>query len=130
MAWLSLGMETDCLHAEALADALLEQGALSVSIEDADAGTPDENPQFGEPGSLTRPGWERSRVVALATADTDAARLIAACAEQAGLAAAPAFTQELIAEQDWVRVTQSQFEPIRVSDRLWIVCLLYTSRCV
>jgi ribosomal protein L11 methyltransferase len=121
MAWLSLGMETDCLHAEALADALLEQGALSVSIEDADAGTPDENPQFGEPGSLTRPGWERSRVVALATADTDAARLIAACAEQAGLAAAPAFTQELIAEQDWVRVTQSQFEPIRVSDRLWIV---------
>ncbi len=121
MAWLSLGMETDCLHAEALADALLEQGALSVSIEDADAGTPDENPQFGEPGSLTRPGWERSRVVALATADTDAARLVAACAEQAGLAAAPAFTQELIAEQDWVRVTQSQFEPIRVSDRLWIV---------
>lgn len=121
MGWLSLGMETDCLHAEALADALLEHGALSVSIEDADAGTPNEDPQFGEPGSLTRPGWERSRVVALASADTDAARLIAACAEQAGLAAAPDYTQELVAEQDWVRVTQSQFEPIRVSERLWIV---------
>jgi len=121
MAWLSLGMETDCLHAEALADALLEHGALAVSIEDADAGTPNESPQFGEPGSLTRPGWDRSRVVALTAANTDAARLIAACAEQVGLATSPPYTQEAVAEQDWVRVTQAQFEPIRVSARLWIV---------
>ena len=121
MAWLSLGMETDCLHAEALADALLEHGALAVSIEDADAGTPNESPQFGEPGSLTRPGWARSRVVALTAANTDAARLIAACAKQAGLATSPPYTQEAVAEQDWVRVTQAQFEPIRVSARLWIV---------
>lgn len=121
MAWLSLGMETDCLHAEALADALLEHGALAVSIEDADAGTPNESPQFGEPGSLTRPGWDRSRVVALTAANTDAARLIATCAEQAGLATSPPYTQEAVAEQDWVRVTQAQFEPIRVSTRLWIV---------
>ncbi len=121
MAWLSLGMETDCLHAEALADALLEHGALAVSIEDADAGTPNESPQFGEPGSLTRPGWDRSRVVALTAANTDAARLIAACAKQAGLATSPPYTQEAVAEQDWVRVTQAQFEPIRVSTRLWIV---------
>jgi len=121
MAWLSLGMETDCLHAEALADALLEHGALAVSIEDADAGTPNESPQFGEPGSLTRPGWDRSRVVALTAANTDAARLIAACAKQAGLATSPPYTQEAVAEQDWVRVTQAQFEPIRVSARLWIV---------
>ena len=121
MAWLSLGMETDCLHAEALADALLEHGALAVSIEDADAGTPNESPQFGEPGSPTRPGWDRSRVVALTAANTDAARLIAACAEDAGLATSPPYTQEVVAEQDWVRVTQAQFEPIRVSARLWIV---------
>ena len=121
MAWISLGMETDCLHAEALADALLEHGALAVSIEDADAGTPNESPQFGEPGSLTRPGWDRSRVVALTAANTDAARLIAACAEQVGLATSPPYTQEAVAEQDWVRVTQAQFEPIRVSARLWIV---------
>lgn len=121
MAWLSLGMETDCLHAEALADALLEHGALAVSIEDADAGTPNESPQFGEPGSLTRPGWDRSRVVALTAANTDAARLIAACAKQAGLATSPPYTQEAVAEQDWVRVTQAQFEPIRVSASLWIV---------
>ncbi len=65
MAWLSLCIETDCHHADALADALLESGALSASIEDADAGTERETPQFGEPGSITTPGWERSRVVAL-----------------------------------------------------------------
>ena len=121
MAWLSLSIQTDCLHAEALADALLEEGALAASIEDADAGTVDETPQFGEPGSMTRPGWERSRVVALLKPDTDSTRLVSLCAARAGLDQAPAFAEEEIAEQDWVQVTQAQFEPIRVSERLWIV---------
>ncbi|WP_291989825.1 50S ribosomal protein L11 methyltransferase [Candidatus Accumulibacter sp. ACC007] len=121
MAWLSLSIQTDCLHAEALADALLEEGALAASIEDADAGTADETPQFGEPGSMTRPGWERSRVVALLKPDTDSALLVSLCAARAGLDEAPAFAEEEIAEQDWVQVTQAQFEPIRVSERLWIV---------
>ena len=121
MSWLSISIETDCRHAEALADALLEAGALSASIEDADAGTPNETPQFGEPGSLTTPGWERSRVVALLDSGTDASALLALCAPNAGFAASPAFTQEYVAEQNWVQLTQSQFDPIRVSGRLWIV---------
>jgi ribosomal protein L11 methyltransferase len=121
MPWLSVSIETDCSHAEALADALLEAGALSASIEDADAGTPAETPQFGEPGSITTPGWERSRVIALLEAGTDASELIAACATSAGLSETPAYTEEEIAEQNWVQLTQSQFEPIRVSERLWIV---------
>jgi ribosomal protein L11 methyltransferase len=121
MAWLSVSIASDCAHAEALADALLTAGALSVSIEDADAGTALETPQFGEPGSLTTPGWERSRVVALLESGTDAGPLIAACTLAAGLAETPAYTQEEIAEQDWVQLTQSQFDPIRVSARLWIV---------
>ena len=121
MAWLSVSIETDCSHAEALADALLDAGALSASIEDADAGTPEETPQFGEPGSITTPGWTRSRVVALLDADADAEALITTCAVNAGLVEPPAYTTEEIAEQNWVQLTQSQFEPIRVSDRLWIV---------
>jgi ribosomal protein L11 methyltransferase len=121
MHWLSISIETDCQHAEALADALLEAGALSASIEDADAGTANETPQFGEPGSLTTPGWERSRVIALLDSGTDASALLALCAANAGFAAIPAFTQEVVAEQNWVQLTQSQFEPIRVSGRLWIV---------
>lgn len=121
MAWLSVSIASDYAHAEALADALLASGALSASIEDADAGTALETPQFGEPGSLTTPGWERSRVVALLEAGTDAGPLIAACALVAGLSEAPAFSEEDVAEQDWVQLTQSQFDPIRVSARLWIV---------
>jgi len=121
MPWLSISIQTDCLHAEALADALLDAGALAVSIEDADAGTSAEQPQFGEPGSISRPGWEHSRVVALLAPDTDAGLLLSACSVQAGLEELPVFAQETVAEQDWVRLTQSQFEPIRVSERLWIV---------
>lgn len=121
MTWLSISIETDCSHAEALADALLEAGALSASIEDADAGTAKETPQFGEPGSVTTPGWERSRVIALLESGTNAGELIAACTPIAGLDEIPAFTQEEIAEQNWVQLTQSQFDPIRVSERLWIV---------
>ncbi|WP_313954270.1 50S ribosomal protein L11 methyltransferase [Accumulibacter sp.] len=121
MPWLSISIHTDCLHAEALADALLEEGALAAAIEDADAGTAEETPQFGEPGSITRPGWERSRVVALVQPDTDPARLVSICAIRAGLDDLPAYSQQEVAEQDWVQLTQSQFEPIRVSERLWIV---------
>ena len=121
MTWLSIAIETDCQHAEALADALLEAGALSASIEDADAGTANETPQFGEPGSVTTPGWDRSRVIALLEAGTDASELIAACAPLAGLDDTPTFTEEEVAEQNWVQLTQAQFDPIQVSERLWIV---------
>ncbi len=121
MTWLSIAIETDCQHAEALADALLEAGALSASIEDADAGTANETPQFGEPGSVTTPGWDRSRVIALLEAGTDASELIAACAPLAGLDNVPPFTKEEVAEQNWVQLTQAQFDPIQVSERLWIV---------
>ena len=121
MTWLSICIETDCQHADALADALLEAGALSASIEDADAGTPDEKPQFGEPGSVTTPGWDRSRVVALLETGTDVDELLEACAPIAGLDTVPSYTQEEVAEQNWVQLTQSQFDPIRISGRLWIV---------
>ena len=121
MTWLSIAIETDCQHAEALADALLEAGALSASIEDADAGTAAETPQFGEPGSVTTPGWDRSRVIALLEAGADASALVAACAPLAGLVDIPSFSPEEVAEQNWVQLTQSQFDPIRVSGRLWIV---------
>jgi len=121
MAWLSVSIATDCRHAEALADALLDAGALAASIEDADAGSERETPQFGEPGSLTTPGWERSRVIALLDPATDCQALVVACAQTAGLEETPVFTREEVAEQNWVQLTQSQFEPIRVSARLWIV---------
>lgn len=121
MAWLSVSLVTDAAHAEALADALAEAGALSASIEDDAAGTPEESPQFGEPGADTELGWARSRITALLDADADPAILVPAAAAAAGVSPVPPYAVETIDDQDWVRKTQSQFAPIQVSDRLWIV---------
>ncbi len=121
MSWQNVCFLTDASYAEPMCDALLEAGALSASIEDADAGTPDEQPQFGEPGSVNTPGWEHSKVVVLLEPDVDPAVVLGEAARTIGLAAIPAFSVEPVAEQNWVQLTQSQFDPIRVSERLWIV---------
>ena len=121
MGWQNVSFLTDAERAEPMCDALMEAGALSASIEDADAGTPDELPQFGEPGSVNTPGWQRSRIVALLEADAEVDALMAEAAAAVGLEQVPAYTLEAVAEQNWVQLTQSQFDPIKVSDRLWIV---------
>jgi ribosomal protein L11 methyltransferase len=121
MSWQNVSFLTDALHAEPLCDALLEAGALSACIEDADAGTPDEQSQFGEPGSVNSPGWMRSKVLALFEPDADVANMLSSAANQVGLSEVPSFSIEEIEEQNWVQLTQSQFDPIRVSERLWIV---------
>jgi ribosomal protein L11 methyltransferase len=127
MPWLSITIDIDCNHADPLADALLDAGALSASIEDADAGTPEETPQFGEPGSLATPGWARSRVIALLDANVDVDELLETCVAAAGLDSVPACSLEKVEEQNWVQLTQSQFEPIRISGRLWIVPSWHTA---
>lgn len=122
--WISVTLQADAARAEALSDALMEVGALSVSIEDADAGTDAETPQFGEPGHLPAALWDHSRVIALIDGSTggDALEaLLAEAAQAAGLDGVPPYTVEEVAEQNWVQLTQSQFDPIRITDRLWIV---------
>jgi ribosomal protein L11 methyltransferase len=121
MSWISLIVETSAGEAERLSDAFLELGAISVSVTDADAGTPDEHPMFGEPGEPAPGSWDRSIVNALCKADADCDALLAAAAERAALTDAPAYRTERVDDADWVRVTQSQFEPIQVAERLWVV---------
>lgn len=121
MGWLSVRITIDASRAEALSDALIELGALSVSLEDADAGTLDETPLFGEPDHPDAGLWNSCVVVALLAQDDDPGILLFAAANKAGLDRLPAFSVDPVAEQDWVRLTQSQFDPIRISSRLWIV---------
>jgi ribosomal protein L11 methyltransferase len=121
MGWQSVSFLTDASHAEPMCDALLDAGALSASIEDADAGTPDEQPQFGEPGSVATPGWTHSRVVVLLEPDAAIEAVLGEAAAAIGLSGIPAYTVDTVEEQNWVQLTQSQFDPIRVSERLWIV---------
>ena len=121
MHWLTLVVDTDAEHAEALSEALLELGALSVDLLDADAGTPDEQAIFGEPGEPPPGVWQHNRVSALFDDDRDVPAILREAAGRIGLKDLPANRIETLADNDWVRLTQSQFEPIRISARLWIV---------
>ncbi len=125
--WLSVSFAADSAQAEALSDALMNLGALSVSLEDADAGTEHETPQFGEPSCEPEPLWAHSRVVALFEANADITAIAATAAREAGFTTAPSYETTEIAEQNWVQLTQAQFEPIRINDRLWIVPSWHTA---
>ena len=119
--WVNVSIRTRAELAEALSEALLERGALSVSVEDADAGTERETPQFGEPGSPATPLWANSKVVALFESAPDLIGIVAAAAHEVGLDDLPDMELEDVAEQNWVQLTQAQFEPIKIDERLWIV---------
>ena len=123
MSWTEIVIEVARTHAEALSDALIDAGALSVSVEDADFGTDAEQPLFGEPGMEPKEAaWEHSRVVALTPVEADQAAIVAAAASAIGLANSDvAFTLRPVADQDWVRLTQSQFEPIHIGKNIWVV---------
>ncbi len=120
MSWISLAIPTTSRDAEALSDALFDAGALSVSIDDLHAGTDQEQPIFNEPGEAVDALWSESRVIALLAEGTDVPALLQTVCAALGWASVPAHTAETVAEQDWVRLTQSQFDPIQVSERLWI----------
>ena len=118
---MSLILRTDARVADALSDALLAQGALSVSVEDANAGTAEEAPLYGEPGLPAEGAWPQSLIKALCAQGADPRQIIAGACAQAGLAVLPDYRTEPVGDEDWVRLSQSQFEPIRISEKLWIV---------
>jgi len=105
--------------AERLADALMEHGALSAAIEDAYAGTENEQAIFGEPGMPAEQIWQQSKVIALFGEHDEAAAVVKAAAQECGLKDL-SYDSETLEDQDWVRLTQSQFDPIQISERLWI----------
>ena len=122
MSWTEVVIEVARDHAEALSDALMEAGALSVSVEDADEGTDAEKPLFGEPGmEPTETAWDHSRVVALTDTDADQFSIVREAANAIKLPVVPSFTTRAVADADWVRLTQSQFEPIHIGKNIWVV---------
>lgn len=99
MPWLAISLEMDPAAAEALSEALLETGADSVALE---------------------PAGERVRIDVLAAEGADAGALLAAAAQAAALPV-PAFRTGRVGDEDWVRRSQAQFAPIRITPKLWIV---------
>lgn len=118
MPWIALSVALDSARAEALADALLDLGAVSVEI----FGAPGPG---GEPEALAEGDGPllagRVQVGALLAEDADPAATFARAAGACGLDPLPEYRTSCVEDQDWVRITQAQFQPVRISARLWIV---------
>ena len=107
---------------DVLSDALDALDALSVSVEDADAQTPAEQALFGEPGMPPpKDGWQRSRMVALFGQETAAKEAAALLIAQDFFENCQLLGLQALEDQDWVRLTQSQFAPVEVTSDFWIV---------
>ena len=107
---------------ETLSDALDALDALSVSVEDADAQTDAEQALFGEPGMPPpKDGWQRSRVIALYATRALAQDALALLQAQDFFAECELLGVREVPEQDWVRLTQSQFTPVDITPEFWIV---------
>jgi len=121
--WIEISGPVKGEAADAIADALLEAGALAVDVADLHAQSDAEQPIFGEPGMALDQRWADSRIAALfdshvATEDLDA--LWQSLRDGATNALGP-HEFRVVPETDWVRATQAQFEPIEITPDLWIV---------
>jgi ribosomal protein L11 methyltransferase len=116
MPWLQLTLETTRAAAPRLSDALEEAGALSVSLEGADA-----EPLFETDWHDTTPVWRQTRVVALFEHGTDTATVMNTVAALLSLPAPPACQAEIVADQDWARVWMERWRPMHFGARLWVV---------
>ena len=107
---------------EDLSEALEALDALSVSVEDADAQTAHEQALFGEPGMPPpKEGWQRSKVVALFAKEDDAKQAAVVLAAQDFFESCQLLSIAAVPDQDWVRLTQSQFAPVEITPEFWIV---------
>ncbi len=107
---------------DVLSEALEALDALSVSVEDADAETEHEQALFGEPGMPPpKDGWQRSKMVALFANEDDAKEAAVLLAAQDFFESCQVLSISVVADQDWVRLTQSQFAPVEITPEFWIV---------
>lgn len=107
---------------ETVSDALDALDALSVSVEDADAQTDAEQALFGEPGMPPpKEGWQRSRVLALFDGRDKAQEAVVLLHAQDFFSGCEVLGIQTVPEQDWVRLTQSQFAPVEITPEFWIV---------
>jgi len=119
MHWQSLSFRLSREHADAFGDVLLERGAISVNVDDALEGTSDEKPIFGEPGADTGL-WNDCRLTALFAPESEVRPIFEGIAKDLEISA-PLFELGILDDEDWVQRNREQFQPIRISDLIWIV---------
>jgi len=120
MGFRALTFDVTAADVDAWSDALLAAGALSVDTSDASAETPDEIALYGEPDSERAFAWPITRVAVLFGPATDLDGVLARTAQVVGKPV-PSYRHSVVADRDWVRITQAQFHPIRIADGFWVV---------
>ncbi|MDX1374381.1 MAG: 50S ribosomal protein L11 methyltransferase [Burkholderiales bacterium] len=121
MAWQTVTLQLVEGEAEALSEALLDAGAISVAIEDAHAGTAREVPRYTEPAWDAPAAWGQNRLEVLLPADADATRILQEAARSAGIGALPVLAFASIDDADWVQRCEAQFAPLAIGARLRVV---------
>ena len=107
---------------ETVCEALDALDSLSVSVEDADAQTDAEQALFGEPGMPPpKEGWKRSRIIALFAQQVQAQEAARLLTVQDFFVRSQVLGIQAVPDQDWVRLTQSQFAPVEITPEFWIV---------
>lgn len=119
MAWQSLSLRVAREHADVFGDALLELGAISVNVDDPHEGTRDEQPIFGEPGADSGL-WSECRLTALFLMNVDVSQLLGQIVKALEIEP-PEFALGILEDEDWVQRNRDQFQPIKISNRVWIV---------
>lgn len=119
MPFISLSLVLNENQADTFSDQLMALGAISVNVEDAEEGTANEKPIFGEPGAATGM-WVKSKLTALFQDGVDAEEMGREASSMLGFKGLN-FVIESVADIDWVQQNRDQFQPIKISERVWIV---------
>jgi ribosomal protein L11 methyltransferase len=119
MPWLELSLSIRVEQQPRVEEALDDLGALSITLQDADAETPDEQAIF-EPGVGELPLWPTITLNALFDADADRRGLVETLGELLPWLEPEQLLFREVADQDWVRAWMDQFQPMPFGRRLWI----------
>ena len=120
MAWLELEFCVPGPDVDHLSESLFSVGAISVDVTDADEGSAKEKAIFAEPGEIFALSWNANRVVALFDSEVDVNKVIKNLEEFVNVSQLSDYQVRTVEDQDWVRLTQKQFDPIQVTDRIRI----------
>ncbi|GMR16314.1 MAG: 50S ribosomal protein L11 methyltransferase [Gammaproteobacteria bacterium] len=118
MAWLQLIIPTNDTQADQLSDALMEQGAVSVTLQDMQ-----DQPML-EPAIGTTPMWSQTRAVGLFDASQDLKQVIKNLEQQLGKKISD-WKGEQLEDKDWVRAWMDDFKPMQFGEKLWVVPSTY-----
>ena len=119
MPWLELSLTVRAEQQPRVEEALDDLGALSITLQDADAETPDEQAIF-EPGVGELPLWPTITLNALFEADTDRRGLSEALGDLLPWLEPEQMLFRDVADEDWERAWMDQFKPMPFGRRLWI----------